>query len=87
MRGSHKSFSRRSFLRAAAGLTAGTALHRQPLLAQGVNSPLRKIQPQFMITPQQAGEWHLFKSQCGPTYAGSTGWKRYTDFLVSRMQE
>ena len=40
-----------------------------------------------MITPRQAWDWHVFKSECGPTYAGSTGWKRYTDFLVSKMQE
>jgi hypothetical protein len=29
----------------------------------------------------------MFKAAGGPTYAGSTGWKRYTDFLVSKMQE
>ena len=29
----------------------------------------------------------MFKSKCGPTYAGSTGWKRYTDFLIAKMQE
>ena len=23
----------------------------------------------------------------GPTYAGSAGWKRFTDFLISKMQE
>jgi hypothetical protein len=40
-----------------------------------------------MITPDQAWEWNVFKSQGGPTYAGSTGWKRYTDFLTAKMQE
>ena len=30
--------------------------------------------------------WNAFKSQGGPTYAGA-GWKRYTDFLVSKMPE
>src|SRR5215471_1349893 len=29
----------------------------------------------------------VLKSQGGPTYAGSTGWKRYTDFLISKAQE
>src|SRR5207253_3777692 len=46
-----------------------------------------KINPQFMITPDQAWDWNVFKSQGGPTYAGSTGWKRFTDFLVSKMPE
>src|SRR5439155_23937 len=28
-----------------------------------------------------------FKAECGPTYAGSVGWKRYTDFLISKMPQ
>jgi hypothetical protein len=69
-------------------------LIRQPLAAQAItgaaarpHSPFSKIEQELMITPRQAWDWHVFKSQCGPTYAGSTGWKRYTDFLVSKMQE
>src|ERR1700720_397647 len=88
--------SRRSFLRAAAGATAGTVLTRRALWAQdgrtgaaaavpGLASP--KIDPQLMITPDQAWDWNMFKAQGGPTYAGSTGWKRYTDFLVAKMAE
>ena len=38
-----------------------------------------------MITPDQAWDWNVFKSQGGPTYAGSAGWKRFTDFLISKM--
>ena len=40
-----------------------------------------------MITPDQAWDWNVFKSRGGPTYAGSAGWKRYTDFLISKLQE
>ena len=40
-----------------------------------------------MITPDQAWNWNLFKSHGGPTYAGSAGWKRYMDFLISKVQE
>ena len=29
----------------------------------------------------------MFKAQGGPTYAGCTGWKRFTDFLISKMPE
>src|SRR5436309_172266 len=95
MSGSRKSFSRRTFLKAAAGVTAGTGLMGQPLAAQsvartaeaGTHSRFPRIEPTLMITPQQAWDWHVFKSQCGPTYAGSAGWKRFTDFLISKVQE
>src|SRR3989441_4613288 len=95
MSGSRKSFSRRTFLKAAAGVTAGTGLMGQPLAAQsiarpaeaGTHSRFPRIEPTLMITPQQAWDWHVFKSQGGPTYAGSTGWKRFTDFLISKMPE
>jgi hypothetical protein len=39
-----------------------------------------------MMTPDQAWDWHVFKSQGGPTDAGSAGWKRFTDFLISKMR-
>jgi hypothetical protein len=85
--------SRRRFLKGAAGVTAGTVLSRQPLWAQspgGATPPdpaFFKINPSHMITPDQAWDWNLFKAQGGPTYAGSAGWKRYTDFLIAKMQE
>ncbi len=78
-----KRSSRRTFLQAAAGIAAGTVLGG-PVRAQSRRA-WPKIEPRFLITPQQAWDWHLFKSQGGPTYAGSTGWKRFTDFLVEKM--
>ncbi|HEV3214263.1 MAG TPA: hypothetical protein VGZ27_00990 [Vicinamibacterales bacterium] len=84
---------RRNFLKTA-GLSAGTVLIRESLWAQGKpaiatnrNLPFPQINQQFMITPDQAWDWNSFKSQGGPTYAGGTGWKRYTDFLISKMPE
>jgi hypothetical protein len=82
--------SRRTFLKISAGVAAGTVLTRgtqwtQRARAGGATFP--KINPQFMITPEQAWEWNEFKSRGGPTYAGSAGWKRYTEFLISKMQE
>jgi hypothetical protein len=85
--------SRRNFLKTAAGASAGAMLVRDPLWAQGARtgkaatSALSKIHQPFMMTPKQALDWHVFKAECGPTYAGSTGWKRYTDFLISKMPE
>jgi hypothetical protein len=68
-------------------------LMRDPLWAQGTPisngapSGFPKIHQPYMIAPKQALDWHVFKAGCGPTYAGSTGWKRYTDFLISKMPE
>ena len=94
MRRKHNShLSRRTFLKTAAGVSAGTMLMRDPLWAQGAPagkaaaSALAKIHQPFMITPKQALDWHVFKAECGPTYAGSAGWKRFTDFLISKMPE
>jgi hypothetical protein len=78
-------------------VAAGTVLTRQPLWAQGARegastigaagaAPTR-INPQFMITPKQALDWHVFKAKAGPTYAGSAGWKQFIDFLVSKIPE
>ena len=85
--------SRRNFLKTA-GVTAGAVLIRESLWAQGKpatatkrNFAFPQINQQFMITPDQAWDWASFKSQGGPTYAGGTGWKRYTNFLISKMSE
>ncbi len=92
-RKNHSPLSRRTFLKTAAGVSAGTMLMRDPLWAQGAPagkaaaSALSKIHQPYMITPKQALDWHVFKAECGPTYAGSTGWKRFTDFLISKMPE
>ncbi len=84
----HSPLSRRTFLKTAAGVSAGTMLMRDPLWAQGAaKAAFPKINQPFMITPKQALDWHVFKAECGPTYAGSTGWKRFTDFLISKMPE
>src|SRR5580658_3243824 len=79
--------SRRTFLKAAAGLTVGTALQDRTVRGQSGGRAFPKIDPKLMITPGQAWDWNKFKSEGGPTYAGGAGWKRYTDFLVSKMHE
>jgi hypothetical protein len=87
--------SRRTFLKTAAGVAAGTVIGRRSSWAQGRAQPsasaarshatFPKIDPAFMIGRDRVWDWHLFKTQCGPTYAGSAGWKRFTDFLVAKM--
>jgi hypothetical protein len=89
--------SRRKFLKTAAGVAAGSVLTRQSAWAQGsragaaaaahTNLAFPGIDPKLLITPDQAWDWNMFKAQAGPTYAGSAGWKRYTDFLIQKMPE
>ena len=82
--------ARRTFLKAAAGVAAGTALTGGTQWAQTGQAPTAtfpKIHSPWMMTPDQAWDWHVFKGRGGPTYAGSAGWKRFTDFLISKMQE
>src|SRR5215471_14308795 len=89
--------TRRSFLEAAAGITAGTALTGRSLWAQGghpgvgvgsrADASLTRINPKFMISPDQAWDWNVFKAEGGPIYAGSAGWKRFMDFLIAKMPE
>jgi hypothetical protein len=68
-------------------------LSRQRLWAQGASTATQqnlafpKIDPKLMITPDQALAWNMFKAEGGPTYAGGAGWKRFTDFLTTKMQE
>ncbi len=81
---------RRTFLKAAASLTAGSVLTGRAGWAQSNHakfSEFPKIHAPFLITPDQAWDWNVFKSKGGPTYAGSAGWKRYTDFLIAKVQE
>lgn len=52
-----------------------------------VNPDIVKVNKAFMITPQTAYEWNLYKSQGGPTYAGSPGWKRFTDYVISAARQ
>jgi hypothetical protein len=89
--------TRRSVLKTATGLTLGAVVTPRRLWAQArrsttpaapaADSALPKIDPQLLITPDQAFEWNAFKAEGGPTYAGSAGWKRYIDFLIAKMLE
>jgi hypothetical protein len=57
-----------------------------PLLTSG--SPLlTRINQAFMIKPEQALQWAIFKSQIGPTYTGSAGGNKWLDFIETTMQE
>jgi hypothetical protein len=83
--------SRRDVVGALAGATivAGAGIgsrtvHAAPAMP---SKGLHRIDRNLLITPDQAFEWNLFKAEGGPTYAGSASWRRYSDFLIAKMQE
>src|ERR1700677_1528992 len=76
------SMKRRSFLQGMAGTAAVAALG-----APAARAADFKINSNLLIPPDQAQAWNAFKAAGGPTYAGSAGWKRYTDFLIEKMQQ
>ena len=77
--------SRRSFLQGAAGAAAAFKIGSASARSLA-DAPPFKIDPRLLITPDQALAWNQFKAAGGPTYAGSAGWKRYTDFLMEQAQ-
>jgi hypothetical protein len=79
--------SRRTFLKAAGGASAGVLIRPARGVAGGIAAGSASIDKRHLITPEQAWEWNKFKAAGGPTYAGGVGWKRYTDFLLARMPE
>jgi hypothetical protein len=54
--------------------------------ADAVNPAVTRVNPAFMITPDIALAWNTFKSEGGPTYAGSPAGVRYANFLITTAQ-
>jgi len=55
--------------------------------AGAVNPAVTKVKNRFMITNKVALQWNKFKSEGGPTYAGSPAGVRFANFLISTSQE
>jgi hypothetical protein len=48
---------------------------------------LTTINPKFMVTPQEALQWHEYKDKGGPTYSGNSSWKSYMVFLEKKLKQ
>jgi hypothetical protein len=40
----------------------------------------------FMITPDEAYQWHLNKDKSGPTFSGNESWRSYMAFIEDKLQ-
>ena len=48
---------------------------------------LTVINPDFMITPDEAYEWHQHKDKGGPTYSGNASWQSYMSLIEKKLKQ
>lgn len=52
---------------------------------QGENPYLTRVNPQWMVTPGEAHEWHRLKDKGGPAFAGNASWHQFVAFVASKL--
>ncbi len=55
--------------------------------AFGGEADLTRINPQYLVTPEEAQTWHVFKDQGGPTFSGGPSWVSYMGFLEDKLKQ
>ncbi len=48
---------------------------------------LNQINPHYVVTPEEAHQWHVLKDEGGPTYAGSESWRAFLEFSEEKLRE
>jgi len=48
---------------------------------------LTAINPDFMVTPDEAYGWHLHKDKGGPTYSGNASWQSYMALIEKKLDQ
>ena len=48
---------------------------------------LTAVNPDFIISPNEAYQWHQFKDHGGPTYSGSSSWHSYMKFIEKKLND
>jgi hypothetical protein len=51
------------------------------------NQFINHLNPAFLITPEEARDWHAFKARGGPTFSGNESWKRFMTFVEKKLKE
>lgn len=52
----------------------------------GGNPDLTRTNPSFVVTAEEAQQWHRFKDDGGPTFSGSEAWHRFMAFVEARLK-
>src|SRR5262245_9225152 len=60
-----------------------------PAAAQSKSAkrPLNQINHAFVITPEEAREWHALKDKLGPALSGNPSWRNYMEFVEKKLKE
>ena len=48
---------------------------------------LTEINPEYLVTPDEAYQWHSVKDKLGPTYSGNESWQNMMAFLEEKLKE
>jgi hypothetical protein len=48
---------------------------------------LNYVNPDYVVTPEEAYEWHAAKDAMGPTYSGSASWKNFLTIVETKLKE
>jgi hypothetical protein len=72
-------------------LSSGLAV---PTWSQSINSPshgaasdLNRINPIFLVTPEEAQRWHTAKDLLGPALSGNPSWKVFMTIVEEKLRE
>ncbi|MBS1788327.1 MAG: hypothetical protein JST85_11435 [Acidobacteria bacterium] len=50
-------------------------------------TPLNQINSAFLITPEEATEWHALKAKGGPAFSGNASWRNFMEFVEKKLNE
>ena len=76
----------RSLFAAALAVTS-IAFAVEPTGGAETHGALTRINPEFMVTAKEAGDWHRFKDQHGPALSGNPSWQKFMGFVEDKLRE
>lgn len=69
------------------GMGAGAALAMGAGCAHTPSAPLRRLNPAWVISEDEALAWHKFKDSNGPALTGNPSWHAFLEFLEARLND
>jgi hypothetical protein len=76
--------NRKQFLLGATA--AGLALGLSPLHAE-TSDPLQRVDPNWVVSEDEALAWHKVKDSKGPALTGNDSWHHFLEFLEAKFKE
>jgi len=76
--------NRKQFLLGSAA--AGLTLKFPPAWAAAPDA-LKKVNPKWVVSPEEALAWHNVKDEKGPALTGNASWRQFLEFLEAKLKE